>query len=135
MKTNQIIALLAIALFSFTFACNKKTSENADPKKMIYGDGEKSWKASKETNGGGEKQELSSDEKSEVMKFNSNGTFMMDGTTENLGGTWTYDDASKTLSLKFNNAEVTENFQMMDMGDNEMKLKAGDGSVMVLKAK
>ena len=120
-----------LVLITFFFQCK---NEKEDAMKMIAGEGSKRWKATKEINAAGEKEKLSKEEKNEVMQFYTNGTFTINAAAESSQGTWTYDDNAKNLSLKFGSANFTENFTVLDLKRDEMKLKAGDGSTMLMEA-
>ena len=130
MKVKHLIVLL-LALFSF-YSCGKK--EESTSASMISGADSKIWKATKETNASGDKEKLDRDEKKQELQFYSNGTFAINAEPANQTGKWTYDQASKTLSLNFEGENKTENFQVEDLDDDKMKLKAADGSEMTLEA-
>lgn len=130
MKALQRVFIF-LALVTFFFQC-KNAKEDAMT--MIAGEGSKKWKATKEMNAAGEKEKLSREEKNEIMQFYTNGTFTINAATESSQGTWTYDDNAKNLSLKFGSANFTENFTVLDLQKDEMKLKAGDGSTMIMES-
>lgn len=111
-------------------ACGKKSDSMSNEEK-ISGKGEKTWKATKETNGQGDNDKLTRDEKKEKVTFWSNGNVKMGNDNEMMAGTWTYTD--NTLVLQFAGATVTENFAVLELEDNKMRLRAGDGSEMTLK--
>ncbi|HEX8547904.1 MAG TPA: DUF4923 family protein [Cytophagaceae bacterium] len=130
MKTVQRIFIF-LTLITFFAQC-KNEKENAMT--MIAGEGSKRWKATKEVNAAGEKEKLSKEEKNEIMQFYTNGTFTINAAAESSQGTWTYDDNAKNLSLKFGSANFTENFTVLELEKDEMKLKAGDGSTMIMES-
>ena len=119
----------AVMLSAMTLSCSKKEQ---NPDRIIAGDNSKIWKAHKETNAAGEKEKLSEEEKSEVLQFYSNGTFSLNGTNAAEQGKWDYKEDSKNLSLVFSNSEVSENFEVVTLKEEEIKLKASDGSTMTL---
>ena len=128
---NQVLFSVIFYIFLFTFSCTKKES---DPNKIIAGETSKVWKAEKETNAEGDKEKLSKEEKNEVLQFYSNGTFSVNGTSAATQGTWSYEVGSKNLSLKFKDADVSENFEVVTLEKDKIKLKAADGSLMTLAA-
>ena len=67
------------------------------------------------------------------MTFYSNGKFKMKSGTDSMSGTWKINGGS-TLSLEFDNTKVSENFQIIKLSEDDARLKAGDGSELVLDA-
>lgn len=120
-------ALLSIALLLFTAACgDKNTVGNAS---MISGDESKTWKATKQTDASGDKDKLSGDEQKQEMQFFANGSFSMRSPSQNASGKWTYDAMAKSLTLQFVGSEMTENFQVMKLTDDEMTLQGPSGTM------
>jgi hypothetical protein len=122
---------LIMAMLATNFACNSNKNDN--PNLLIAGTTSKTWKTVKETMPSGDKDKITDEEKKEKIQFFANGTFVMSSPTENANGTWTYDPNAKNLSMQFAGADVTENFSVLNLEDDEMKLKAGDGSEMKLE--
>jgi hypothetical protein len=54
--------------------------------------------------------------------------------TQNASGKWTYDAMARNLSLQFVGSDLTENFQVVNLTNDELKLQAADGSQMILEA-
>ena len=121
---------LVLLMFLLVFACGTKEE---DPTKMIAGGSFKTWKAVKETNSEGDKEKLSEQEKNDMMVFNADGSFSMHTAAGKEDGSWNYDASSKNLSLQFRDQNVTENFQVLDLKEDKIKLKAGDGSELTLE--
>lgn len=132
MNVRKIIMLLMLNLAFVLFSCDKKNDEDA--RKSFYGEGSKTWHATRETNAAGKKDKLTDAEKQDVMRFNSDGSFSMNTAEGNGEGTWTYDPSAKALSLQFAAANVTETFQVSDLSDDKIKLKAPDGSTLTLES-
>ena len=128
-KNNIYISFLLLSIL--TFSCGKKES---DPQKIFAGESSKKWKADRETTSTGEKDPLTKEEKKEVFEFYSSGKFNISGGSEITNGTWSYDNAGKSLTLKIDNAPVTESFVVEKLENDEIKLKAADGSTMELDA-
>jgi hypothetical protein len=122
---------LIMAMLATNFACNSNKNDN--PNLLIAGTTRKNGKTVKETMPSGDKDKITDEEKKEKIQFFANGTFVMSSPTENANGTWTYDPNAKNLSMQFAGADVTENFSVLNLEDDEMKLKAGDGSEMKLE--
>jgi hypothetical protein len=130
MEKRTLLALI-FGVLIFASCGGKKEEPSAQ---LISGSDSKTWKATKELNAQGDKEKLSKDEKGEELKFYSNGTFTMMGESEHQEGKWNYSPADKTLALTFNGADNSENFKVTEMDEDDMKLQAPDGSMMVLKA-
>lgn len=96
---------------------------------MISGDTSKTWKATRETNAAGEKDKITGEEKNEVIQFFANGSFSMRSSAQNTSGKWTYDPMARSLVLQFVGSEMTENFQVVSLTDDEMKLQSPSGSM------
>lgn len=122
--------LLMLLLVAAGCNNNKDTAGNAN---MFSGNGNKTWKATRETNAMGDKDKLTKEEKQERITFYSNNKFSMTSNTDQMNGTWNYDAANKNLALTFEGANVSENFKVENLSDSKMSLVAGDGSKMELK--
>ncbi|MGV3538995.1 MAG: lipocalin-like domain-containing protein [Rufibacter sp.] len=139
MKMNQSIAVHRIFSFLFVLflslavmSCGKK--EEGGNAQMISGSTSKIWKADKETNAAGDKEKLSSAEKEEQIQFFANGNFTQTSSTQSANGTWAYDAATKTLSLTYANNNVSQNFNVTKIDEDELTLQAPDGSTLALEA-
>lgn len=123
--------LLNFTLLLFGAGCQKKdTVGNAG---MLTGADSKVWKTEKETTASGEKDKVTKEEKQQEIQFFANGSFSMRSPTQNASGKWTYDAMAKNLSLQFVGSDLTENFQVLNLTDDELKLQAADGSQMILE--
>ena len=89
-------------------------------------------RAQLQTTAAGEKDKLTREEKKESITFSRNGNVKMSNNDQVMGGTWSFMD--NTLSLQFTRTNVTENFKVMELSDDKMKLLADDGSQMTLEA-
>ena len=131
MNLKNYLMLLSFTLLLFGAGCQKKdTVGNAG---MLTGADSKVWKTEKETTASGEKDKVTKEEKQQEIQFFANGSFSMRSPTQNASGKWTYDAMAKNLSLQFVGSDLTENFQVLNLTDDELKLKAGDGSEMILE--
>jgi hypothetical protein len=113
------------------FGCGKK-SESMSTEEKISGKTEKTWKATREINAEGEKDKLTREEKKESITFSRNGNVKMSNEEQVMGGTWSFLD--NTLSLQFTGTNVTENFKVMELSDDKIKLLADDGSQLTLES-
>jgi hypothetical protein len=128
MKINYILLLLGILFI--VDACSNKEVTN---EQKLAGESSKTWTAKREFNADGDKEKLSREEKKETMTFYANGKFNMKSDANSMSGTWTINGGT-TLSLIFENSEISENFQIIKLDDDDARLKAGDGSELVLDA-
>ncbi len=110
------------------------SNEKVGSQSLISGATNKTWSASKETNAAGDKEKISKAEKGQTLQFYADGRFAASGGSALETGTWTFDQSGQKLSLNFENQSVTENFDVIKLTDDEMHLKAADGSVMQLSA-
>lgn len=126
-------ATLLFSLFALMLvSCG--SDDKAGSESMISGESNKTWSASKEVNAAGGKEKLSKEEKAQSLQFYADGRFAMGGGSALETGTWAFDPSAKRLSLQFANQNVTENFDVLKLTDDEMRLKAENGSEMVLEA-
>lgn len=122
-----------LILFFFASGCkdSKNETNNNNPTAIIAGDNQKTWKAERETDAEGDKDRLTRDEKKESITFFNNGNMRMSGTMDSREGTWSYN--GNELSLQFTGENVSENFTVLELTNNKMKLRANDGSEMTMK--
>lgn len=131
MSTRKLMLLWMLCISCMLLSCEKK---GEDARRAFYGDGTKTWHLVKEKNAEGKKEKLSDAEKRDILRFNSDGSFSANAAEGNAEGTWTYDPAAKLLTLQFAGASVTESHSVVDLTDDKIKLKAGDGSEMTLES-
>ena len=127
--------ILSFALIAAMVACGGGDKTETSPSTYISGPDSKTWVAKKEYNSAGDKDKLDGSEKSETMRFYSNGSFSMQSDTQTQNGQWVYNASNKTLALTFDGADVKEVFDVQELDENSMKVKASDGSIMVMKTK
>jgi hypothetical protein len=132
MKTLILKSTLWLAFALIFISCNN--TNKVGNRELICGSSSKTWHEKKETNSGGADQKVSADDKKAVMQFYNDGNFAALSTGENANGKWTYDEAAKNLSLVFSGANVSKNFNVLELSDKKMQLKAGDGSEMTMEA-
>jgi hypothetical protein len=137
--------MLALFVSATLVACGDKKEKNTanetgstteatkgpSNEQMIAGDSEKTWKAKRETNSEGDKDKLTKAEKEQRITFWRNGNVKMGDDAQAMTGQWTA--SGSTLTLQFSGENVTENFTIVEIEDDEMKLRAADGSEMTMK--
>lgn len=128
---NQAVLVLFIMLI--TVSCGG-SEEKVGSESLISGATNKTWKANKEFDASGEKNKLTQEEESEAIQFYSDGRFALGGGGTLQTGTWSFDQSANRLTLNFENQDMSENFEVTKLTDDEMNLKAADGSEMRLKA-
>ncbi len=126
--------LLLTMMFAIVLvSCNDK--DKVGTESIISGNSSKTWKINKELSAAGDKEKLTKSEKQETMQFYSDGRFALGGGGTLQTGTWSFDQSAKKLTLQFEGQDVTENFDVAKLTDDEMELRAADGSVMELETK
>src|SRR5688572_26829969 len=125
MKTKMIMKrfIYVLLLFVAISACNKSEMTNDE---KIAGESEKTWEAKREINASGSVDKITKDEKKEKITFWRNGNVKMSNGDRSMSGQWTLDAGN--LRLHFAGENVTENFTVLELDKDEMKLRAGDGS-------
>jgi hypothetical protein len=126
-RRNYIMLVLSLLLI---VGCGKKESSMTNEEK-IAGEDSKTWKAKRETTGAGSVDRLNRDEKRQEITFWRNGNVKMGDGNQTMTGQWSLE--GNTLKLQFTGADVTENFNVLELDKDEMKLQAGDGSTMTMK--
>ncbi|WP_266203914.1 hypothetical protein [Pontibacter kalidii] len=129
---NSWHSLLALLLAITITSCGGN-KEEVGSESMIAGTSSKTWVADKERNAAGDKEKLTDAEQDQTMQFYADGRFALGAGSSLQTGTWTYDQAGKRLSLQFEGADMTENFEVMKLDDDEMDLRASDGTVMEME--
>ena len=132
MKTKMIMKRFAYVLLLFfaVSACNSKSDSMSNEEK-IAGESEKTWEAKREMNASGSIDKITKDEKKEKITFWRNGNVKMSNGDRSMSGQWSLE--ASNLRLHFAGENVTENFTVIELEKDEMKLRAGDGSEMTMK--
>ena len=126
-RNRFVIFIFSLLLMA---ACGKKESSMTNEEK-IAGEDSKTWKAKKETTATGSVDRLNRDEKKQEITFWRNGNVKMGDGNQTMSGQWSLEGT--TLKMQFTGADVTENFTVLELDKDELKLQAGDGSTMELK--
>lgn len=129
-RTFSAFLILFMALVQL--GCNRQSKKSGE--EMIAGETSKTWRAVRETDAAGNNERTSREERKDVMQFYQNKTFTINTANEAGNGTWTYNENNQTLSLQFADENVTENFQVLKLEENEMRLRAGNNREMTLRA-
>jgi hypothetical protein len=124
---NVLLICMCVLVFS---GCGNKSDSMTNEEK-IAGESEKTWKATRETDASGDKDKITRDEKKETITFWRNGNVKMGNGDQVMTGQWTYEGSN--LRLQFTGSNVSENFKVLALEDDEMKLQAGDGSSLTMK--
>ena len=128
---KKLILPFFLFLFIIVSGCAKKTETSSSSEDKIAGQAEKTWIAIRETNAQGENDKLTRDEKKEKITFWRNGNVKMGDNDQAMSGQWSYEGSN--LTLHFAGQDVTENFTIVELTNDRMRLKAGDGSELVMK--
>jgi hypothetical protein len=124
---NHFFALLMAVVF--LASCGGKDELTAEEK--IAGKDEKTWKATRETDATGDADRLTRDEKRETITFWRNGNVKMGNGDQVMSGQWSLE--GNNLRLQFTGSQVSENFTVLELDKNELRLKGGDGSELKMK--
>lgn len=124
---NVLLIFLCLSVLS---GCGDKSDSMTNEEK-IAGESEKTWKATRETDASGDKDKITRDEKKETITFWRNGNVKMGNGDQMMSGQWTYE--GDNLRLQFTGSNVSENFKVLALDDDEMKLQAADGSALTMK--
>jgi hypothetical protein len=127
---NRILIPFVFILVSF-MGCKDKSDSMSNEEK-IAGKDQKTWSATRETNAEGDKDKLTRAEKKEKITFWRNGNVKMSNGSETMSGQWSY--SANTLSVQFTGSDSSENFKVLELEDDKIKLQAGDGSTMTMEA-
>jgi hypothetical protein len=119
-----------LLLLTVLVSCGGKDKVGSDS--LISGASSKTWHTDKEVDATGDKEKLSDAEKQQNIQFYADGRFAMGGGAALQTGTWAFDQAAKQLTLNFEGQSNSENFEVLKLTDDEMRLKAADGSEMEL---
>ena len=122
---------LYILLFIFVLSGCNSGSDSMTNEEKIAGKDEKTWKAQKETDASGDKDKLTRDEKRQTITFWRNGNVKMGDGDQMMSGQWTLQ--GDNLALVFAGSNTSENFTVVELEDDEIKLRAGDGSELIMK--
>lgn len=120
--------LMYIGLFLFVVTgCGNDSMTNEE---KLAGETEKTWEAERETTASGDKDKLTREEKKEKITFSRNGNVKMGNGNEMMSGQWSIE--GNNLSLHFAGQNVTENFTIIELEKNNIKLRANDGSELTM---
>ena len=122
---------LYVLLFIFVLSGCNSGSDSMTNEEKIAGKDEKTWKAQKETYASEDKDKLTRDEKSQTITFWRNGNVKMGDGDQMMSGQWTLQ--GDNLALVFAGSNTSENFTVVELEDDEIKLRAGDGSELIMK--
>jgi hypothetical protein len=122
---------LYVLLFIFVLSGCNSGSDSMTNEEKIAGKDEKTWKAKKETDASGDKDKLTRDEKRQTITFWRNGNVKMGDGDQMMSGQWTLQ--GDNLALVFAGSNTSENFTVVELEDDEIKLRAGDGSELIMK--
>lgn len=131
---EKIMTLLVFAGLLAT-SCNNDKKAEQNVAQMISGATSKTWYPEKETNASGDKEKLDATEKGESWVFYSNGQVSMNLSNQAMQGTWSYDPGTKVLAITQSGSTMAQTFTVVDADEDDLHLKAGDGSEMKLEAK
>ena len=125
---TSLLALVAL----FLVGCNQENKVGET--NMLYGTDSKTWTTDKETSASGEKVAQTDADKKTELKFYANGSFNMTSPTQTMQGNYTFDQAAKKITLTPTGAPNSMSFDVVNLTNDKITLKAPDGSQMMLEA-
>ncbi|WP_068838046.1 hypothetical protein [Pontibacter akesuensis] len=131
-KTSNMLYSLLLSVLLLSCGGDK---EEVGAETLLSGPDNKTWVANEELNAAGDEQDLSKEEKAQTMQFYADGRFAMGGGGSLQTGTWQFDQAAKRLTLQFEGQDVTQNFEVQKLDDDELNLRGADGTVLELEVK
>jgi hypothetical protein len=131
MKVKHLF--LAFYMFALVFALSCGNKNEAGSTSNLYGTGSRKWVTDKEKNASGGKVSQTEEDKSTVLQFFSNGNFSMNSNLQTMSGTYRYDQNAKSLMLTPNGSTTSMSFEVTKLDEDELDLKAPDGSTMELE--
>ncbi|RDV15616.1 hypothetical protein DXT99_09030 [Pontibacter diazotrophicus] len=129
-KLNTLLAMLFAVVLVSCGGSDEVGSEN-----MISGTNSKTWVADEEMNSAGQEVDQVDSDEQGGMQFYADGRFAMGESGMLRTGTWSFDQAANRLTLQFEDEDVSQNFEVTKLTEDEMNLRVPDGSEMKLKAK
>jgi hypothetical protein len=132
LKVKHLFYVCSMLALMFVFGCSKK--KEAGGASLLYGENSKRWHADKEKDATGDKVKQTDEDESAVMQFFANGNYSMTSNTQNSAGTYTYDQAGRSIILTPSGSPTSMSFEVTKLDENELDLKAPDGSIMELEA-
>ncbi len=133
MKLLYVLMVMSVVIFAGCKSDSNKTSttSSVSASNLLSGDGQRTWRSTKETDSEGDKDRLDREEKREFITFFNNGNFTMGSQGQSRQGTWKHEGS--TLMMQFTGEGVSENFTVLELDKNILKLRAADGSEMTMK--
>ena len=133
LKLKNAIPALCLFMLLFAFGCGNKNKAGGTAN--LYGADSKSWTTDKERDASGDKVKQTKEDENTELTFYANGNFSMNSNLQTMNGTYRYDQAGKTLMLTPNGSPTSMSFEVTKLDDDELDLKAPDGSKMELESK
>ena len=129
---RSFTSFIVLLMMLIQMGCNRESEKSGE--QLIAGENSKTWRATREVDAAGNSERTSREERKDVMQFYQDGRFTINTANEAGNGTWEYNASNQTLSLQFADQNVTENFQVLKLEEDEMRLRAGNNREMTLKA-
>jgi hypothetical protein len=125
--------LSAVALLFVVSSCggDKGKVEGAT---TLYGSGSKTWVTDKQTDASGDKMKLDDAAKDAEFTFTATNFTASEG-GQSQSGTYTFDQAGKTITLTPQGGSTANTFKVEKLTDDKLSLSGTSGAMYVLKAK
>jgi hypothetical protein len=132
MLRQNLYKCLTLMLLILVAGCNKGSDKNT--LQLLAGEDSKAWGTIEEITGSGSRQRLQREDRNEILRFYANGTFTVNTNIDHGNGTWFYDEGANTLTMQFQGAENTETFEVVNISEKELRLRAPDRSERAFQA-
>lgn len=126
--------LSAVALLFIVASCGGGDKGTVEGATTLYGSGSKTWVTDKQTDASGDKMKLDDAAKEAEFTFTATNFTASEG-GQSQTGTYTFDQAGKTLTLTPQGGSTANTFKVEKLTDDKLSLSGTSGAMYVLKAK
>ena len=123
-----------VALLFVVSSCGGSDKGKVESATTLYGSGSKTWVTDKQTDATGDKVKLDDAAKEAEFTFTATNFTASEG-GQSQTGTYTFDQAGKTLTLTPQGGSTANTFKVEKLTDDKLSLSGTSGAMYVLKAK
>jgi len=123
-----------VALLFVVSSCGGGDKGKVESATTLYGSGSKTWVTDKQTDASGDKMKLDDAAKEAEFTFTAT-TFTASEGGQSQTGSYTFDQAGKTLTLTPQGGATANTFKVEKLTDDKLSLSGNSGAMYVLKAK
>ncbi|QKG58508.1 lipocalin family protein [Hymenobacter sp. BRD128] len=126
--------LSALAVLFVVSSCGGGDKGKVEDAATLYGSGSKTWVTDKQTDASGSKMKLDDAAKEAEFTFTATNFTASEG-GQSQTGTYTFDQAAKTLTLTPQGGSTANTFKVEKLTSDKLSLSGTSGAMYVLKAK